>query len=253
MRSTSIGARIAPAPPVFPPVAGHLGILMLDTRFPRPPGDVGHPATWKAGTEYFVVENVGPQDAVRAASGFDVEHVLPPFAAGARELQRRGATAITTSCGFLVLLQEALQAAVEVPLVTSSLLLLPEVLGREGSVAVLTISAERLGTQHLLAAGVSRERLADVVLGGVSPGSEFARAILGNRDSMDLDAAQREVVAAAVELARRAPQAATMVLECTNLPPYAQAIREATGLKVLSLADVPALQPYAAHANVATP
>ena len=31
------------AAPAFGEAPGFLGVVMLDTRFPRPPGDVGHP------------------------------------------------------------------------------------------------------------------------------------------------------------------------------------------------------------------
>ena len=64
---------------------------------------------------------------------------------------------------------------------------------------------------------------------------------------MDLERAGADVVAAAVALKARAPQLQAVVLECTNMPPYAQQVREATGLRVLSLRDLPALQAFAAN------
>jgi hypothetical protein len=42
-------------------------------------------------------------------------------------------------------------------------------------------------------------------------------------------------------LVQESPQLKTLVLECTNLPPYQSAIEMATGLKVLSLRDNPVL------------
>jgi hypothetical protein len=71
---------------------------------------------------------------------------------------------------------------------------------------------------------------------------EFAGAILGNRSEMALDRAAVEVVAAAVALRERVPALQTVVLECTNMPPYAAQIRRATGLRVLSLLDSAVLQ-----------
>jgi hypothetical protein len=81
------------------------------------------------------------------ANPASADPVLPPVAP------------ITTSCGFLVLLQRELQAAVNVPVVTSSLLQLPALLGREPCVGVRAISAEHLGHEHLLSAGVPKARL----------------------------------------------------------------------------------------------
>lgn len=221
-------------------------MLMLDTRFPRPARDAGHPGYWAVPTRMQVVRGVTPGHAVQTAAGLRTGPVLPAFARAAQELVQEGVEAITTSCGFLVLLQAELQAAVDVPVVTSSLLQLPALLAAEQRVGVLTISAVHLGPQFLLAAGVTQERLDDVVVHGVNPFGEFASAILGNRETMDLAAAQADVVAAALALRARAPDVRTVLMECTNMPPYAGAVQKATGLELRSLADDPALRPYAA-------
>jgi len=130
--------------------------------------------------------------------------------------------------------------------VTSSLVMLPAVLAHEARVGVLTISAERLGPEYLDAAGVPAARAADVIVEGLPAGGEFAGAILGDRPQMDLTAVQAEIVAAARALQRRAPAVRTLVLECTNLPPHARAIEEATGLRTLSLLQCETLRrPFA--------
>lgn len=229
--------------------AGFLGIVMLDTRFPRPPGDVGHDATFAVPTRRHVVRGVWPATVVQSAAALRQARVLPVFAQAVRHLAQQGALAITTSCGFLVLLQQELQAVVPVPVVSSSLLLLPDVLARERQVGVLTISAERLGPEHLAGAGVPGERVADVLVQGVAAGSEFASRILGNDIRMDLAQAGRDVLAAALALQARAPQLRTVVLECTNMPPYRDAIARATGWRVLWLGDCAALfRPFGAPA-----
>jgi hypothetical protein len=238
-----ISARIAPASWVFPPVKPPLlGIVMLDTCFPRPLGDAGNPASWPVPTLMKVVQGAWPDRIVQSAAGLRAAGVLDQFVEVVGELAREGVSAITTSCGFLVLLQQQLQAASSVPVVSSSLLQLPGILHQEGRVGVLTISAERLGAEHLLAAGVPADRLGDVVMQGVDPQGEFASAILGNRGRMDMERAASDVVAAAAALHARAPALQTVVLECTNMPPYAQRIRDTTGLRVVSLMDSPVLR-----------
>lgn len=218
---------------------------MLDTRFPRPLGDVGHPATFEPPTRRVVLEKAWPSEVVRSADGLRASGLEPGFVAVVQLLEREGALAITTSCGFLVLLQDALQAAVRVPVVTSSLLQLPHLLQRHGRVGVLTIGAEVLGREHLLCAGVPEAALADVVVQGVAPDSEFVRCILGNADRMDLAQAQADVVAAAQALKQREPALAHVVLECTNMPPYQAAIEQATGMRCWSLLDdARLLQPF---------
>jgi hypothetical protein len=248
-----------PAAPVFPVVppstragprvgaTAFLGVLMLQTRFPRLPGDIGHADSFGLPTRHLVIEGAVADAVVQAAPGLRASGLLPMFVAGARRLQDEGAAAITTSCGFLVLFQRELQEAVTVPLVTSSLVLLPALLALRRRVGVLTISAERLGADHLAAAGVPPERLADVVIEGVPADSEFARCILGDRPRMDVAQARAEVVAAARRLHQRAADVDTLVLECTNLPPHAAAIEQATGLATVSLLQCEALRrPFAA-------
>ncbi|HMA08107.1 MAG TPA: aspartate/glutamate racemase family protein [Ramlibacter sp.] len=212
-----------------------LGILMLETRFPRPPGDIGHPDSFPVPTRQRVVGGATAVKVVRDAAGLAASGLVDDFVAAARRLESEGALAITTSCGFLVLFQRELQDAVGVPLVTSSLVLLPALLAAQRQVGVLTISAASLGPQHLAAAGVPGDRAGDVIIEGMDPDGEFVGAILGDRPHMDAERAASEAVAAALSLKRRAPQLRTLVLECTNLPPFAAQIELATGLRTLSL------------------
>ena len=254
----SINAIPGPDSPAFPLVASHnatapggfLGIVMLDTRFPRPPGDIGAPGTFGVPVDFHVVRGIWPEKVVQSAAGLRAGRVVPSFVSVMRLLERRGARAITTSCGFLVLLQKELQASVKVPVITSSLMQLPSLLAHEKQVGVLTISAASLGKEHLRAAGVPRERLGDVLIQGVNPKGEFATRILGNQQELDLAKAAQDVVDAAVSLIRRAPALRSVVLECTNMPPYSTGIEQATGLKTISLVnDQRLFQPW--HVKIA--
>jgi hypothetical protein len=225
------------AAPAFGETPGFLGVVMLDTRFPRLPGDIGHPDAFGVPVRQRVVPGAGPGKIVQTAAGLRAAGVAPAFVQAVQALANEGALAVTTSCGFLVLLQRELQAAVPVPVVTSSLLQLPVLLARQHKVGVLTISSAALGVEHLLAAGVPQERLQDVLIQGVDPAGEFAASILGNRDTMDTEKARRDVVAAAMALKQDEPSLQAVVLECTNLPPHRQAIEAATGLKTWALTD----------------
>lgn len=245
MEKASLRASPAPADAVLPqaPRGGFLGVVMLDTRFPRPLGDAGHPSTFGRPVRHRVVTGAFPRSVVTSAAALRGSGLDAPFLAAVRELEAAGAMAITTSCGFLVLLQRELQAAVRVPVVTSSLLQLPALLEAQPQVGVLTISAGHLGDEHLLAAGVPAARLRDVVVQGTDPAGAFAAPILGNLPAIDFAAAEADLVAAARALRSRAPRLATVVLECTNMPPHAPAIVRATGWTLKSLLSAPALQP----------
>ncbi len=197
-----------------------LGILMLDTQFPRPLGDVGHAGSWHMPVRYCVVQGAAPQRVVQE----DDPALLAPFVQAARELVAQGARMLTTSCGFLVRHQAALQSAVQVPVFSSSLLALPS-LRHPG---VITVDASSLGLRELAAAGAAP----DTPVQGLTPGCSLQRTLLENLTQLDPQAAQAETVAAAQRLLARHPQLENLVLECTNLPPYAAAVQQTTGLPV---------------------
>ncbi|MBL8325685.1 MAG: aspartate/glutamate racemase family protein [Rubrivivax sp.] len=203
-----------------PRSAGFLGMLMLDTRFPRPPGDAGHPASWRLPIRFAVVAGASPRRVVQQADAT----LLAPFVAAARSLVAEGAAAITTSCGFLVRWQRELQAALPVPVWSSSLLLLPT-LPRPG---VVTADAASLGAAELAAAGADPATPVE----GLAGGSHLQDTLLHDRPTLDLWQAEADAVAAAKCLVARCPQVTSIVLECTNLPPYAAAIEQATGRPV---------------------
>jgi Asp/Glu/Hydantoin racemase len=219
-----------------------LGIIMLDTQFPRPLGDVGHDQTFGVSVHHDKLRGVWPAKVVTSAASLRQARLLPTFQSIVRSMQLRGVQAITTSCGFLVLLQKELQSVTKLPVVTSSLLQLPALLAQEQRVGVLTISSSHLGREHLRAAGVSKERLKDVIIQGMPPQGEFATKILGNQPTLDLAQSEKEAVAAALALKERAPEIRSLVLECTNLPPYQAAIEVATGWKIYSLKTDPRLR-----------
>jgi hypothetical protein len=237
MEAPRINASGPAAPSVFAQPRGHgfLGVLTLDTNFPRLVGDIGNPASFGVPVLTRTVRGAKPELVVQRARGQREAGLVGPFVQAMRELEQAGAAAITTSCGFLVLMQQELQACASVPVVTSSLLLLPGLLESHGRVGVLTVSAGRLDEEFLVAAGVPASRMDGVVVEGVDADGEFAQVFLGNRSTMDFARVAREVVDAAKRLALRAPDITQLVLECTNMPPYIRQIEAATGLRCWSL------------------
>ena len=124
-----------------------VGILVLDTQFPRAPGDIGNATTFDFPVLYHRVAGASSDQVVRGTG----RELLPSFIEGARALEREGARAITTSCGFLARFQSDLAAAVSVPVFTSSLLLVPFVhrmLAPGRAVGILTVDASSLGPAH---------------------------------------------------------------------------------------------------------
>jgi Asp/Glu/hydantoin racemase len=207
-------------------MAAALGVLMLDTRFPRPRGDIGNRATFSFPVRYRVVPGASPRRVVVDGDAA----LLAPFIAAARALQAEGVAAISTSCGFLALFQRELQAALAVPIWTSSLLLVGSLQtalpGRR--VGIVTVDSASLGARHLRAV----EAPIDTPIEGLASGSAFRATLLDDRAELDPAEASAATVRAAERLLRRCPEVAAIVLECTNMPPYADAVRAATGVPV---------------------
>ena len=207
-----------------------VGILMLEARFPRIPGDMGNALSWPFPVHYRVVRDASPDRVVRQGA----KGLLPAFIDAARGLVADGGDGITTNCGFLSLFQAELAAAVGVPVATSSLMQVAQVnalLPPGKRCGILTISASTLTDQHLHAAGVPQ----GTPVGSTEGGTEFTRAILGDEMALDVEAARRDNVQAALALRDQTPDLGAIVLECTNMTPYAAAIRAAVGLPVFSI------------------
>jgi hypothetical protein len=213
-----------------------LGILMLDTTFPRIPGDVGNAKSFPFPVRYKRVAGASPKRVVEEAD----PKLLEPFIAAARELEAEGVGAITTSCGFLALFQQELAAAVDVPLFSSSLLQIPllyGIFGRRGKAGVLTARAASLTGRHFERCGVQGIPLA---VAGMDERPEFTRVFLeksppGVEPSLDVEKAEEELKAQAAALVAAEPEIRFLVLECTNMPPFKKAIQEACGKPVFDI------------------
>lgn len=208
-----------------------LGILMLEARFPRIPGDMGNGLTWPFPVLYRVVRGASPKRVVlEGARG-----LLDEFIAAARDLIDLGAEAITTNCGFLSLFQSEMAARLSVPVATSSLMQVPMVqatLPPGQRVGIITISASSLTPAHLDAASVPR----DVPVAGTEGGRELFRVLIrGEKQELDVALAAADILDAGRDLLARHPEVGAIVLECTNMPPYAHALRLALGLPVYDI------------------
>jgi Asp/Glu/hydantoin racemase len=228
------------APTARPPVIARggraiygapLGILMLEARFPRIPGDMGNALTWPFPVLYRVVKGASPERVVlHGAAG-----LLDDFLAAAADLVAQGAEAITTNCGFLSIFQREIAAHANVPVATSALLQWPWIqatLPPGRRVGIVTVSKSSLTPAHLAAAGVP----ADTPIAGTEDGEEFFRVLIrGESEDMDVRRAAQDVLAAGRSLVAAYPEVGAILLECTNMPPYAHALREALGMPVFDI------------------
>jgi Asp/Glu/hydantoin racemase len=211
----------------------NLGILMLETRFPRIIGDIGNALTWPFPVQYRVVRGATPDKVVRQGAAA-MEELTGLFIDAARDLVATGADGITTNCGFLSLVQEEVADAIGVPFASSSLMQVAGVqalLPRGKRVGILTISKASMTDAHLNAANVPL----DIPIIGTEGGREFTRGILDDEASLDFFACRLDLLDAAQTLIDTDKNIGAIVLECTNMVPYAADVRKLTGLPVYSI------------------
>ena len=209
-----------------------VGILMLDTRFPRIPGDMGNASTFPFPVLYHRVRGASPDRVVRQGQ----QELLPAFIEGARALEREGVRAVTTNCGFLAKFQSEVAASVSIPVFTSSLMLVPLVhrmLPPKTAVGIMTVDASSLRPEHYTGAGITKD--IPTVVAGMETEKEFTRVMLDNELELDVEAARQEHLTVARCLVEAHPEIGAIVLECTNMPPYRADIQAATALPVFDI------------------
>lgn len=209
-----------------------LGILMLNTRFPRVPGDIGNLDTFPYAVRYAVVEPATVDQIVTAdgPSG----PIMDAFVEAARGLAAEGVAGLTTSCGFMAIAQKELAGRCPLPILASSLCQIPLVqstLPAGKRVGVLTIDSGQLTAAHFVGVGAPT----DLPIEGVEGGQELARVIQHDLLSLDVEKAEADVIDAGRRLIAKAPDVGAIVLECTNMAPYARALAAAVRLPVYDI------------------
>ncbi|WP_094461893.1 aspartate/glutamate racemase family protein [Pannonibacter phragmitetus] len=206
-----------------------LGIIMLDTAFERPPGDVGNAASWPFPVLYQTVSGA----TARKVVGGDDADLLDAFVAAGEALQGQGAVALITSCGFLAARQPVLAARLSLPVATSSLSQIPVIaslLPKGRTVGVITYDGASLGPAHF--AGVGADPATPVA--GLPQAGAF-RGLIEGGAAYDAPALQAELEAVAERLIAEHPSTGALLLECTNLPPFSSALRQRFGLPVFDI------------------
>jgi hypothetical protein len=196
-----------------------VGILMLDTKWPRPPGDTGNALTWPFPVLYKVV----PGATARVVVHEQGKGLGPAFLDAAAALVKEGADGITTTGGFLAIFQKELAAHVNVPVASSSLMQIPLVqslLPPGKRVGVLSVHGERITQDHWDAVGAPH----DTPVMGTEGGTEFTRVMLNDEIELDYAAAERDIVGAGETLLRKHPEVGAIVCENHNMAPYASAL-----------------------------
>lgn len=208
--------------------AGHVpqGLMQLETM----PGNSTNPESYPFPVKMVHVKGANVQTVITHPS----QAVLADMIRIAKEMiEKEDIRAITTSCGFNAVFQKELAEALTVPVFTSALLQVPFVqsmIGYQRTVGVITANKSALTETHLRACGITEAMKIEVM--GLENAPEWSKIFEQPDEAFDIEIVSREIIGVAEEGIKRCPDMGAIVLECTDLPPYAKRIGKAVGLPV---------------------
>ncbi|EEA96617.1 aspartate/glutamate racemase family protein [Pseudovibrio sp. JE062] len=219
-----------------------IGVLSLESYFPKPPGHIKNPSSLPFTTTYEILHGLTVQKLLADPS----PELLEPIISAAKRLEDQGVHAITGSCGFLAIFQKEIAEAVSIPVFVSSLIQVPLAYHMtKAPVGVITASASSLTDKHLEGVGASD---VPIVVQGLDEAPEFSSVILhGERTQMDLGKVTSELLAAAESMVERSPEIGAIVLECTDLPPYAHQLQAKVNRPVFDIITLASMVHASSH------
>jgi len=159
----------------------------------------------------------------------------------AESMIEQGVKAIITSCGFNAIFQKELATALPVPVYSSALLQIPFIrasLGRQ-KLLVITASKQDLKPVHFHAVGVMD--MYGIEIYGMEEMPEWSKISRFPNQPLVIEKVATEVVSLATVAKHEHPDLGAILLECTDLPPFADAVRKAVNLPVYDLLTMVAL------------
>jgi Asp/Glu/hydantoin racemase len=208
-----------------------IGILMVDNPFLRIPGDIGNATTYPFPVRIKTVEGIQVQDIVCEKPDTSV---CQRFIEEAKTLEAEGVRAITAGCGYFSYFQDEIAEVVNVPVFTSSLIQVPlvaKMLGKNKQVGIICSNSKSLTTKHLRNAGIGESL--SVPIAGFE--EHWATVLQAEEPAERLNRFEKTLPKVAKDLISQNPKIGALVLECTNFPPGAAAVQEATGLPVFDI------------------
>ena len=204
-------------------IAGHaVGIIHLEVWYPLLPGNVVNATTYSFPVRYKGLQG-GNQALIHAGDPRAIDLIVE----AGRELQREGVRAIAGACGYLGNYQREVASALDVPVFLSSLLQVPAIyrsLKPDQRVGIMCADGPALTSRLLEACGVTSD--IPIAVMGLEDQPEFG-SILHSRGEFHYDLLEREVVSSAQRLIQESPDVGAILLECSDLPPFAWAIQRA--------------------------
>ena len=202
-----------------------LGIIAVDLDYPKVPGNVVNATTYDFPVLYEMVSFEIEQ--LFAGDPSIKEQVIE----AAKKLEAKGVRAIIGACGYFAHFQKEVAAAVGVPVFMSSLCQLATIktwLPAERKIAVFAADGASINDEFLSQVNTTIDQIVVVNVGDM----ESFAPIRWGKGPLDNGLLEDDLCKRAQEVCAKYPEVDAILLECSDLPPYAAAIQRATGLPV---------------------
>ena len=211
-------------------IAGYsVGIMYLDdVWYPLVPGNVVNAWTYDCPVRLKAVPNLDNQRLFRA----DPTIADDVVAVAKHLVEKEGCRAISSACGFFGNFHSLVADTVDVPVALSSLVQaswIKTTLKKGQKIGVLTANIDSVTPQLLKNCCIEDQDM--LVFKGILD-TEHLSCVVTMKGSFDNGIARKEVVQAALELVQSDPAIGAILLECSDMPPYASDIQRAVGLPV---------------------
>ncbi|HFI0256647.1 TPA: aspartate/glutamate racemase family protein [Streptococcus suis] len=207
-------------------VAGFsIGIITIDFNYVKLPGNVANATTFSFPVVY--------EDIVLEIEDLfnGEDKLLEIVIEAAKKLERKGVRAIVGACGYFNHFQEQVRDAVAVPVYLSSVLQIPLIkmgLKPEQKIAVLVADGEGANAEFFAKANAD---IQDCIVQEIGSLESFA-PIRYNKPYLDNGRLKADLIAVVQDLRKNHPEIGAILLECSDLPPYAAALHRDAGLPV---------------------
>merc|ERR1719223_2376497 len=209
-----------------------LGVVRLDYNYPPAEGDIDSPASFGYDVYYRVCPGLTFE---MAQNGRFTEEVERNFAEAIKYLEARNVCAMTGDCGFMMAFQVKARQIASKPIFMSSMVQCPIISAAYDpgdEILILTANGSSLKPEKEVLMNscgfdVNEDRF---VIMGCQDVPGFDAVAKG--EAVPLDVVEPGIVRKVKAKIKSRPSIRAILFECTELPPYSDAVRQATGLPV---------------------
>ncbi len=207
-----------------------IGIIVLGhVWYPVIPGNVANATTYDFPVHYKILEGGFINSIVQPR--LDPTILEQTIAAG-KELEQQGCRAVVGACGYFANYLKEVAAVLNVPCFLSSLMQIPMIslsLKPTQKVGIICAHGDVLVSAPALEnCGIERSK---VVIAGAQDLSQMQN-VLKNRGRLNNAKFEQELVELVNQMVNDNPEIGAILLECSDMPPYAWAIQKAIRMPV---------------------